>query len=478
MRAAGELFVGVLAVSAATVCLVGCGGGSRALTPAEIAQRVNPAVVSIKAGNASGTGFIVAKDGRIATNLHVVAGNGSAITVTFDDKKVLPVVEVLGFSAKYDLAVLRVDASALPTVPLGDSGRVHVGDPVVAIGNPLGLDHTLSNGLVSAVRTHEDVTILQVSAPISPGSSGGPLLDEHGRVIGVTVAMAREGQNLNFAVPVNYLRQLVQNEQRMTPQKFADAITQMAVADVGPDARCDAAHVNVCAVVCLRGQAQACAVVASAYLLGVGGLGQDAPKAAVLYERACRLGHTTSCAVLGALYAEGKGVPVDAMRAVELFRVSCDHGDVLGCDGLAAAYLRGFGTAKNEPLALKLLQDGCDKGHARSCSLLAGAYADGKATHKDTKRAADLWQRACDGGEGDACDALGSVTHDAGKAAVLFQRGCEKKSAAGCGHWGAALIDGRGTARDPDKGANLLRVSCRAGQSFACDKLRGAGGGP
>src|SRR5262249_39744613 len=105
----------------------------------------------------------------------------------------------------HDLAVVRIDADGLPVLILGRS-EVHAGDPVVAIGHPLGLEDTVSSGLVSAVRrVNESLTVIQISAPIAPGSSGGPLFDDRGEVIGVATALAARGQNLGFGMPVTYL---------------------------------------------------------------------------------------------------------------------------------------------------------------------------------------------------------------------------------------------------------------------------------
>jgi serine protease Do len=179
------------------------------LTPAQIAARATPAVVSIKSATGLGTGFIVRKDGWIATNLHVIAG-ARELLVTTQDRRELPVIDVLAADPVRDLALVRVEAEDLGVVTLGDSDAVRAGDAVVAIGHPLGLEDTVSNGLVSAVRViNPSLTVLQISAPIAPGSSGGPLFSDRGEVIGVATAFSPRDQNLNFGVPVRYLRELL-----------------------------------------------------------------------------------------------------------------------------------------------------------------------------------------------------------------------------------------------------------------------------
>jgi serine protease Do len=183
----------------------------------DIYKSATPAVVRIEStlpgGIAIGSGFIVDSRGLVATNLHVVAG-ASKITVQLHDGKTeLQVAKVLGYSKEHDLAIIWIQsAQPLPVVKVGNSDDIAVGDEVVAIGNPLGMfDYTISSGLISQIRpVSETVTLLQISVPISQGSSGGPLFNQFGEVIGVTTGIIQAGQNLNIAVPTNYLRPLEQ----------------------------------------------------------------------------------------------------------------------------------------------------------------------------------------------------------------------------------------------------------------------------
>jgi serine protease Do len=200
------------------------------MTPAQIAAKSTPSVVTIRTESSLGSGFVVRQDGWVATNMHVVVG-GPRVTVTLRDDRELEVVEVLAASPEHDLALLRVEAKGLPVLALGDSDAMHPGDPVVAIGHPLGLEDTVSNGLVSARRKVGDgFEVLQVSAPIAPGSSGGPLINEHGEVIGIATAVLEGGQNLNFAVPIRYLRAMMRNPSPMAFSEFATLIAQLRAA--------------------------------------------------------------------------------------------------------------------------------------------------------------------------------------------------------------------------------------------------------
>jgi serine protease Do len=189
------------------------GSPKASLTPEQIAERTIPSVVLIRAGGGLGTGFVVAGDGLIATNLHVLKGVDEA-SVSVGSKQ-FPVLAVTAVDEKHDLVLVRIAASKLPALRLAATDIVKAGQPVIAIGHPLGLGNTVSNGLVSALREVEpELTLLQISAPISPGSSGGPLLDAHGDVIGVSTLVISRGQNLNFGMPVRYLKALLRGPQR------------------------------------------------------------------------------------------------------------------------------------------------------------------------------------------------------------------------------------------------------------------------
>lgn len=151
-----------------------------------------------------GSGFVASADGKIVTNYHVIEGASSAV-VKFPTGAFFNVEGLLGTNAIKDLAVLKLAARALVPLAIGDSDLVQVGDPVVAIGSPLALEATVSNGIISAIRVSDadgGLKLLQTTAPVSPGSSGGALLNMRSEVIGITTLQV-SGQNLNFAVPIN-----------------------------------------------------------------------------------------------------------------------------------------------------------------------------------------------------------------------------------------------------------------------------------
>ena len=172
---------------------------------AGIAARVSPSVVSIDAqtpqGGDTGSGFFIQSDGTILTNNHVIEGavtSGGSITVNLVNGKSYPAT-VMGRDGSYDLAVLKIDVTDSPALQLGNSDTIQVGDPVIAIGSPLGLAGTVTSGIISAkdrpvtsgggTGQNSFINALQTDAAINPGNSGGPLVDANGAVIGVNLSL-------------------------------------------------------------------------------------------------------------------------------------------------------------------------------------------------------------------------------------------------------------------------------------------------
>jgi len=166
---------------------------------------------------AIGSGFVVDAEGRIASNLHVIAGATSATVRFVNQTEKFTVRTVSALNSSNDLVVLRIDKQVSP-LGFGDSSRSQIGDRVLAFGNPEGLEGTVSEGIVSAMRKlGRESHFIQITAAISPGSSGGPVVDRDGKVIGLASASVVSGQNLNFAIPIEYLRPLLTNKFKEMP---------------------------------------------------------------------------------------------------------------------------------------------------------------------------------------------------------------------------------------------------------------------
>ena len=156
-----------------------------------------------------GSGFFV-RAGKIASNLHVVEGGARGYAKLVGQKTNYELEGITAVDTKRDLVVLKISAANSPVLPLGNSDAVQVGESVYAVGNPQGLEGTFSQGIVSSIREVGTDKLLQITTPISPGSSGGPVLNARGEVIGVSVATFKGGQNLNFAIPSDYLKTMLE----------------------------------------------------------------------------------------------------------------------------------------------------------------------------------------------------------------------------------------------------------------------------
>jgi S1-C subfamily serine protease len=196
-----------------------------ALDLPELAARAKPAVVLLIAMDVAGqkigtgTGFFVSTDGRLVTNHHVIEG-ASSVTATLSDGSTRKVVGLLADDAVADIALLKVEGGEVPALVLGDSKNLKPGDEIAVIGSPRGLSGTLSSGIVSAVRENGPTVEakdsdnvqswgIQITAAISPGSSGSPIMNRGGEVVAVAVGSHQGGQGLNFGVPVEVVKVMI-----------------------------------------------------------------------------------------------------------------------------------------------------------------------------------------------------------------------------------------------------------------------------
>ena len=187
----------------------------------DIAEEAFPSVVMLVMHDSHGqptslgSGFFVKED-VIATNLHVIEDAASGYAKIIGKKEKYDISGFVAIDKQRDLVLLKLQDANAPIIALAESNDVSVGDEVYAIGNPQGLEGTFSKGIVSSVRKVDKDIFLQITAPISPGSSGGPVLNTEGKVVGVSFATFNSGQNLNFAIPVSYLRLLLSLKNPLT----------------------------------------------------------------------------------------------------------------------------------------------------------------------------------------------------------------------------------------------------------------------
>ena len=184
-----------------------------------VSKKIRPAVVNIQAessgvvGHSQGSGVIIDEQGYILTNAHVIAGADSVIVRLFDGREFT--AEIIGENSESDIAVIRIQAPNLTIAKMGDSESSKVGHWVLAIGNPFGLESTVTAGIISAkgrtsVGSLSIADFIQIDAPINPGNSGGPLINLRGEVIGINSVTNKNSEGLNFSIPINLARSIMQ----------------------------------------------------------------------------------------------------------------------------------------------------------------------------------------------------------------------------------------------------------------------------
>ena len=205
------------------------------LSATEISEKVSKSVFYIEIYDAnkkvlgSGSGFFVTADGVAVTNYHVIEGTASAQITTINGEK-YEVSDVIAFDEQLDVAIIRVSKKSVsgnavmsfPALKMADSDKIKAGQNVYAIGSPVGLQNTISNGIISNTnQTVDESTFIQITAPISHGSSGGALVDEYGEVLGITSAGIEDAQNIGFAIPINIIKQFDLSAKGMPYGDFA-----------------------------------------------------------------------------------------------------------------------------------------------------------------------------------------------------------------------------------------------------------------
>lgn len=188
----------------------------------EIAKNTIQSTVSIVALDNSlqplgfGSGFII-DDELIVTNVHVIEGCSSAYILVNGQEKKIKIEGYLAIDKTNDLVILKTSGLNQKSLELGEEEAPEIGEKIYAVGNPKGFNGTFSEGIISGIRDFDNNQVLQITAPISPGSSGGPVLNIDGKVVGVAFASYSEGQNLNFAIPIKYVHKLINNQMSLTP---------------------------------------------------------------------------------------------------------------------------------------------------------------------------------------------------------------------------------------------------------------------
>jgi hypothetical protein len=231
-------FAKVVYIKVVVLFVLFCGPSSLAQDAwiEQVANKSLPSVVTVLAfdqngkGLGLGSGFIITSNGLIVTNYHVIQG-ASKVEVLNSEIGKFSVRGIVNASRKLDFAILKIAAVNLPTIAMGNSNQIRLGEGVIAIGNPKGLTGTISAGLISQIRDEESYKMIQTSSPIYPGNSGGPLINRRGEVVGIVSARLGENATLGFALPINYVRASLQENTAVRFNLAALAQVEKEVAE-------------------------------------------------------------------------------------------------------------------------------------------------------------------------------------------------------------------------------------------------------
>ncbi len=388
-----------------------------------------------------GSGFLV-NDGEVVTNFHVVDGAtaGYAYLVAQDQR--YDVQGVIAVDRDRDIVVLKISAAGLPVLPLGDSDGVQVGDSVYAAGNPQGWQGTFSEGIVSAIRQVDTQELLQITAPISSGSSGGPVLDSAGEVIGIAVSTVRDGQNLNFAIPVNHLKRLLENSGPAKPLASQD-------------------------------DARSLLLLASNYHHGEG-VPRDYEEAARLYRIAAEQGSAEAQRALGDMYERGLGVARSDFHAARWYRLAAKQGNADAQKSLGEMYYFGRGVARDFGEAAKWFRRAAEQGHSEAQRRLGEAYISGQGLPVDDVKG-EMWIRtAAERGDTRSQSILGfrySHRGDYAESVRWYRLAADQGDSGAQLSLGNAYYYGRGVSQDYAEAARWFRLAADRGDFYAQSSL-------
>lgn len=461
------------------------------LTVAQIVRQASDAVVQIVIYSETGkevalaSGFIVAADGKVVTNYHVIQGAHSAVA-KLANGDIFPVTGALAVETDRDLVLLKLDGKALPFLTLDSTAALQVGDHVVAIGSPLGLQGTVSDGIVSALRREaEGKKWIQTTAPVSHGNSGGPLLDMRGKVIGVITSgvAAENGQNLNFAIPSEEVRRLLSIPRKFAPLGPIESAgglpgkpspsgggAQREHADTGDQPNpqiqsasgawaCSMPAFNQKSFSALKQRAADGDVAAQC---GLGemfefgeGVERDYAQAAVWFRKAAEQGNVFAQQELGWLYMNGEGVPQDYGQAAIWLRKAAEQGDTWAQLNLADIYHLGQGIPKDDTQAAYWTRRAAEQGDARGEDNLASLYSTGRGVPQDYVQAFIWFRKAAEKGYANAQTNVGwlfqygkGVTQDYVQAALWYRRAADQGDPSAQLRLGLLYATGQGVPQD------------------------------
>lgn len=419
------------------------------LKPSQIFAADSPGIVVVVAYGedgkaiAQGSGVVIAKD-TVVSNCHVIEKADSA-NVLYQNKRLAATLRYM--DAGRDLCSFTVKGLIAPPVRVGYTSQVQVGDAAYAIGAPEGLDLTLSGGLISSIRKIPGGVILQMTTPISPGSSGGGLFDSQGRLIGITSYYMSKGEQLNFALPVEWVRELPQHGKLVnTNSKRLAHTTDAARKSTFQDG-------------------------VRAWAAG------DYTAAFVIFTRLAMEGNAEAQDSLGGMYEDGQGVPQNYVQAVAWYRKAAVHGSVLAQVSLGWMYQNGHGVPQDYFQALAWYRKAAAQGNADAQYNLGVMYANGQGVPQDYAQAVAWWRKAAAQWDASAQYNLG-VAYENGKGvvqdyaqALAWYREAAPLNADAQNNLGNMYADGEGVPQDYAQAIVWYRKAADQGEAGADNNL-------
>ncbi len=332
-------------------------------------EEVAKSTVTIVHENAIGSGFFI-KDNLLVTNNHVIknAINGVVFFVTQENKKGAGII--VATDSKNDLAIIKTLEKKYRPLELGDETKLKMGDDISVIGSPRGLTGTLSKGIISAKRGKD---FIQITAPISPGSSGSPVFSKDFKVIGISVMIITASQSLNFAIPVTKLKTLIKNNSSALNKE----IITKDLYNIG-----------------------------KMYLQGEGVL-RDYKKAYTLNKKAADKKYPPAQLALGIQYYGGLGVNKSYKKAFNLFKEAAKSGNSSAQLFLGDMYRKGIGVSKSYKKAFNWLEKAAKNGESTAQLFLGDMYENGEGINKDQKKAFYWYKKSAMQGNRSAQSRLG-----------------------------------------------------------------------
>ena len=513
-----RIFFGLGLLLAASVAQA----GSVELTPSQVFELNSPSIVVVQAHDTSGTvtemgsGVVISKD-VVVSNCHVFTKADTA-TILYREKS-LP-AELLHGDVNHDLCSFTVKGLNAPAVQMGSTANLKVGEQAFAIGAPEGLQLTLSGGLISSLRNIPGGIVLQVTTPISPGSSGGGLFDSQGRLIGITSYYMGEGQQLNFALPVEWIRELpLRGKVPAAPiasspkplEAKAESANDVALERGRQAARNGdfSAALALFAPLAHRGDADAQTNLGWAYQNGEGvpqnyskalawyvkaamqgnagaqnnlglmyaegqGARRDYAKAMTWYDKAAAQGNANAQNALGSLFYHGQGVPQDYAKAKFFFDKAAEQQFAPAQYNLSLMYSAGIGVPRDEVKAAAWCLKAAVQGYASAQYNLGSAYYRGSGLPQDYGQAAAWFYKAAAQGVDVAQLALGGmyadgkgVTQDFNEAAFWYEKAAQQGNVTAQYNLGVMYAVGKGVPQDLHKAALWYEKAAQQGNDYA-----------